>query len=109
MTEHSISSKMMRAFLLSALFLVLLIGPECSVECFIELDPIPPAGSVTDESLATEFLGEFNTRAMDVYSMSAFKAWDYNTNITEYNREQMVNITIIAHIYNAPNTLFLGA
>ncbi|XP_011663849.2 angiotensin-converting enzyme [Strongylocentrotus purpuratus] len=99
MTEYSISSKMIRAFLLSALLLVLFIGPECFVECFIE-DPIPPAGSVNDELLAKEFLGDFNTRAMDVYSKSAFKAWDYNTNITEYNREQMVNSNLETAVFS---------
>ncbi|XP_041468678.1 angiotensin-converting enzyme-like [Lytechinus variegatus] len=83
---------MIRAVWLSVLGLVLFSGPGPSLG-FIE-NPPPPAGSVNDEANATQFLDEYNTMAMEVYSHSSFEAWDYYTNITAYNQEKMVQANI---------------
>ncbi|XP_041460863.1 angiotensin-converting enzyme-like [Lytechinus variegatus] len=51
-------------------------------------------GSNYNETQFEIFLEEFNQRAMDVYSYSIEKSWIYNTNITEYNRHQMIEASV---------------
>ena len=81
-----------------------LIGVSCS--------NTPPApDSISDVCLAKAFLDDLNTQGQIVYSNSAFKAWDYYTNITEHNRQVMVSIvggymTEINHLAHKGNILY---
>lgn len=49
-----------------------------------------PEGSNYNETQFEIFLEELNQRAMVEYQYSIEKSWNYNTNITEYNKQQMV-------------------
>lgn len=37
------------------------------------------------------FLDQYEIRAQEVYSMSAFASWEYNTNVTDYNAQKSVS------------------
>lgn len=47
---------------------------------------------VPNKESAKEFLDHFDTNATELSNIVSLKAWTYNTNITEYNSEQMVTV-----------------
>lgn len=48
------------------------------------------AADDTEIARAQEFLERYSAEAEKVYYQSSLKAWTYNTNVTDYNSEQMV-------------------
>ncbi|XP_071493991.1 angiotensin-converting enzyme-like [Diadema antillarum] len=57
--------------------------------------------SNANETQCLIFLEEYERLAMEVYSFSASKAWIYNTNITSYNKEQMVEARLRTSNFSA--------
>lgn len=47
-------------------------------------------GLETNETLARQFLGRYESEAEEVSYQNSLKAWAYNTNITDYNSDQLV-------------------
>lgn len=54
------------------------------------LFPHLPLDKIVDEEQAKEFLSEYNSTAEVVWNAYTEASWDYNTNITDHNREVMV-------------------
>ncbi|XP_072016666.1 angiotensin-converting enzyme-like [Amphiura filiformis] len=48
-----------------------------------------------NEADARAFLNSFNEMAMEVYSAEAAASWDYNTNLTDENREKYVQASLV--------------
>ena len=46
---------------------------------------------ITNETLAAEWLEQYNSMAEDIYYMSVTASWSYSTNITDYNLAQSVS------------------
>uniref|UniRef100_A0A8C3L470 Angiotensin-converting enzyme n=1 Tax=Chrysolophus pictus TaxID=9089 RepID=A0A8C3L470_CHRPC len=66
--------------------------------------PVPegyPEGidKIVDEAQAKEFLSEYNSTAEVVWNAYTEASWDYNTNITDHNREVMLekNLAMSKH------------
>ena len=53
---------------------------------------------ITDIDIATEWLADYNERAMDVYYNYMEAEWMFNTNITDENQEKQVSIIYIFNI-----------
>lgn len=53
----------------------------------------PSSLQIRDETSAREWLEQYNQEAQDVVSRSALLAWNYATNVTDYNQQAQV----IAH------------
>ena len=47
---------------------------------------------ITDEQQARDWLDWYNDRAQEVYYEDVIGAWNYNTNITDYNQQRSVSI-----------------
>ena len=45
-----------------------------------------------DESEAAAWLDEYYLRSPEVFMPSRYASWNYNTNLTDYNSEQIVSI-----------------
>ncbi|XP_071488365.1 angiotensin-converting enzyme-like [Diadema antillarum] len=100
-------------------FVIVLVAAMCAMTAATTTpQATPPAGrveaaSIMDELAAQEqgsnanetqcviFLEEYNRLAMEVYSFSASKAWIYNTNITRYNQEQLVEARLKSSNFSA--------
>ncbi|XP_070546857.1 angiotensin-converting enzyme-like [Ptychodera flava] len=52
--------------------------------------------SITDEDAAQGYLAEHNSTAEEVYYTATVAAWNFNTNLTDYNNEVMINESIKA-------------
>ena len=50
---------------------------------------------VNEEERARQFLEKYDTEAAGVTYLSVLKAWTYNTNLTDYNSEQMVSYVFL--------------
>ncbi|XP_067685542.1 uncharacterized protein [Haliotis asinina] len=50
-----------------------------------------PSGKITDEESARQLMQEYDKKAMEVLYRSAEASWTYNTNITDYNSQLVVN------------------
>ncbi|XP_064643851.1 angiotensin-converting enzyme-like isoform X1 [Lineus longissimus] len=51
-------------------------------------------GLITDEALAAQWLDEYNEAAQQMYFQSVSASWNYNTNITDYNKEIQLNASL---------------
>lgn len=49
-----------------------------------------PLDKIVDEAQAKEFLSEYNSTAEVVWNAYTEASWEYNTNITDHNKEVMV-------------------
>ena len=50
------------------------------------------ASKITDETVARTWLDEYNVRSQVVIYESAEAAWNYNTNLTDYNQNAQVSV-----------------
>ncbi|KAJ7427155.1 hypothetical protein WISP_09289 [Willisornis vidua] len=59
----------------------------------------PPLDKIADEAQAKEFLAEYNRTAEAVWNAYTEASWSYNTNITDHNKEVMLekNLAMSKH------------
>jgi hypothetical protein len=55
------------------------------------------AADDNEEARARQFVEKYDKEAVEVSYESALKSWIYNTNITDYNSEQMVSFIFSLH------------
>ncbi|KAK7092762.1 uncharacterized protein [Littorina saxatilis] len=56
--------------------------------------PDPDTGKVTDEATVEGFLEKYNAESAVVFYNDSILAWNYNTNITDYNQELQVDYSL---------------
>lgn len=74
-------------FFLTLLLLCLIFGVSSSLK-------ISKRDSTVEE--VQLFLDQYEIRAQEVYSMSAFASWEYNTNVTDYNAQKSIEASAIS-------------
>ncbi|XP_033124152.1 angiotensin-converting enzyme-like [Anneissia japonica] len=76
-------------------------APKFLVVCLLcLLGLVNGMGSNTNEAEAIKFLNEFNEQAMIEYYITTELSWTYNTNITEYNQQAMIERNLVQAVFN---------
>jgi hypothetical protein len=55
---------------------------------------LPTQALITDEAEAARWLAQYNEESQIVYSKYMEAHWTYNTNLTDYNQQLTVSISI---------------
>lgn len=62
-----------------------------------------PARKSSDENAAREWLNSYNVKASEIYNKGTIASWNYDTNLTEYNKNitvSQISVTSIATCIN---------
>lgn len=62
---------------------------------------------ITDETLGWNFVNEYNDKVGSLWNENVKKAWNYYTNITDYNLEVMVGSIKSSALNGTASTYFL--
>ncbi|XP_071941340.1 angiotensin-converting enzyme-like [Antedon mediterranea] len=72
----------------------------CLILGLVYLNVVNAVGSNTNETEAIQFLNDYNIKGMEESYITTEYAWTYNTNITDFNQQAMINRNLVQAAFN---------